>query len=109
MLVNAIGNAPQAQLVTPSEETSSSPVLREKVFGLPVDREILYTDNRNEYRADIEKRQRKWIVKLSFLKPFLLSGERILRSLSGKESNALNGIRERRLPVSRLLGRGLHS
>ncbi len=79
MLVNAIGNAPQAQLVTPPEETSSSPVLREKVFGLPVDREILYTDHRNAYQADIEKRQRKWIVKLSFLKPFLLSGERILR------------------------------
>jgi hypothetical protein len=79
VLVNAIGNATQAQLTPPPEDAPSTPVLREKVFGLPVDRAILFTDHRNEYRADIEKRQRKWIVKLSFLKPFLLSGERILR------------------------------
>lgn len=79
MLVNVIGNASPAQLGTPPEKTSSSPVLREKVFGLPVDRDILFTDYRNVYQAGIEKRQRKWFVKLSFLKPFLLAGERILR------------------------------
>ena len=79
MLVNVIGNAPPVQLDTPPEKTSSSPVLREKVFGLPVDRDILFTDYRNVYQAGIEKRQRKWFVKLCFLKPFLLAGERILR------------------------------
>ena len=79
MLVNVIGNASQTQLDTPPEETSSAPVLREKVFGMPVDREILFTNDRNVYQAGIEKRQRKWFVKLSFLKSFLLSGERILR------------------------------
>jgi ribosomal protein L40E len=79
MLVNVIGNASQTQLDTPREETLSAPVLREKVFGLPVDREILFTNDRNVYQASIEKRQRRWFVKLSFLKSFLLSGERILR------------------------------
>lgn len=79
MLVNVIGNASQSQLHTSPEETASTPVLREKVFGLPVDREILFTNDRNDYQAGIEKRQRKYIVKLSFLKSFLLSGERILR------------------------------
>jgi len=79
MLVNVIGNASQPQLNTSPEDTSSAPVLREKVFGLPVDREILFTNDRNVYQAGIEKRQRKYIVKLSFLKSFLLSGERILR------------------------------
>jgi hypothetical protein len=54
-------------------------VVREKVFGLPVDREILFTDDHNVYRPAVEKRQRKWIVKLAFLKPFLLKGERVLR------------------------------
>lgn len=79
MLVNIIGNASQKQLTTPPEDTSSAPVLREKVFGLPVDCAILFTNDRNVYQASIEKRQRKWFVKLSFLKSFLLSGERILR------------------------------
>jgi hypothetical protein len=79
MLVHAIGNAPSAQFVTPSKEESAAPVLRDKVFGLPVDRDILFTNDGNDYQAGIEKRQRKWIVKLSFLKAFLLSGERIIR------------------------------
>lgn len=79
MLVNAIGNAPPAQFAATPEDKAASPVLREKVFGLPVDRDILFTDDYNVYQAAAEKRQRQWIVKLSFLKNFLLSGERILR------------------------------
>jgi len=79
MLVNVIGNASPTQFSPPPEDTSSTPVLRDKVFGLPVDRDILFTDDRNVYQAGIEKRQRKWFVKLCFLKPFLLAGERILR------------------------------
>ena len=79
MPVNAIGNAPPSQMVTAPQDESSTPVIREKVFGLPVDREVLFTDHCNIYRSNIEKRQRKWFVKLSFLKPFLLGGERILR------------------------------
>ncbi len=79
MLVHAIGNASPTQLETPPKAKEDAPVLREKVFGLPVDRDILFADEHNIYQPAIEKRQRKWIVKLSFLKPFLLSGERILR------------------------------
>ena len=79
MLVHVIGNASPSQLETPSKPKGDAPVLREKVFGLPVDRDILFADEHNIYQPAIEKRQRKWIVKLSFLKPFLLSGERILR------------------------------
>ena len=79
MLVHAIGNASPSQLGTPPKAQEETPVLREKVFGLPVDRDILFTDDHNIYQPAIEKRQRKWIVKLAFLKPFLLSGERILR------------------------------
>lgn len=79
MLVHAIGNAPPSQLETAPEDKEVSPILREKVFGLPVDRDILFTDERNVYRPAVEKRQRRWIVKLAFLKPFLLKGERILR------------------------------
>ena len=79
MLVHVIGNASPSQLETPPKAQEDTPVLREKVFGLPVDRDILFTDDHNIYQPAIEKRQRKWIVKLAFLKPFLLSGERILR------------------------------
>ncbi len=84
MLVNAIGNAPPTQFAAPPEDKAASPVLREKVFGLPVDRDILFTDDHNVYQAPVEKRQRQWIVKLSFLKAFLLSGERILRITSAR-------------------------
>ncbi|MGD9331691.1 MAG: hypothetical protein PVJ53_10290 [Desulfobacterales bacterium] len=79
MLVNVIGNASQSNMVTPPQEASSTAVIRERVFGLPIDREVLFTDHRNTYQGKIEKRQRNWFVKLSFLKPFLLKGERILR------------------------------
>lgn len=77
MLVNVIGNAYQTDLVPPP--ANKQPVVREKVFGLPVDRDILFTDDRNVYQPSVEKRQRRWIVKLAFLKSFLLRGERLLR------------------------------
>lgn len=79
MLVHPIGNAPPAQLFKVIEKKAETPVVREKVFGLPVDREILFTDDHNVYRPGVEKRQRRWIVKLAFLKDFLLAGERVLR------------------------------
>ena len=96
MLVHAIGNAPSSQIELKHQTTEGTPVVREKVFGLPVDREILFTDHGNVYRPGIEKRQRRWIVKLAFLKPFLLKGERILRitaarSPMGWTAQALTG------------------
>jgi len=48
------------------------------VFGLPVERNIIFSNHRNAYRKKIEKRQRKLIVKISFLKFFLHSEENIL-------------------------------
>jgi len=84
MLVHAIGNAPSSQLERRPQHTDNPPVMREKVFGLPVDRDILFTDDHNIYRRGIEKRQRKWIVKLAFLKDFLLPGERVLRITSAR-------------------------
>ena len=84
MPVNVIGNALTSHLVKPVESKADGPVLREHVFGLPVDRGILFTDEDNRYRPAIEMRQRKWIVKLLFLRPFLLAGERVLRITSAR-------------------------
>jgi hypothetical protein len=54
-----------------------------QIFGLPVDRDTLFTNHKKVYRKRIEKRQRKLIVKLSFLKPFLKTGEKILLVSTG--------------------------
>jgi hypothetical protein len=54
-----------------------------QIFGLPVDREILFSNHKNVYKKRIEKRQRKLIVKISFLKPFLKKGEQILSITTG--------------------------
>ena len=48
-----------------------------QIFGLPVDREVLFSNHKGIYKKRIEKRQRKLIVKLSFLKPFLKNNEHI--------------------------------
>ena len=57
--------------------------LGSQIFGLPVDREILLSNHKNVYKKRIEKRQRKLIVKLTFLKPFLKKGEKILLITTG--------------------------
>ncbi|MGD9055732.1 MAG: hypothetical protein PVJ41_01420 [Desulfobacterales bacterium] len=54
-----------------------------QIFGLPVDRDTLFSNHQEIYKKRVEKRQRKLIVKLSFLKPFLKKGEKILLSTSG--------------------------
>jgi hypothetical protein len=46
-------------------------IMAPQIFGLPVDREILFSNHKKVYKKRIEKRQRKLIIKLSFLKPFL--------------------------------------
>lgn len=53
------------------------------IFGLPVDRAILFSNHNDVYKKRIEKRQRKLIVKVSFLKPFLKKGEKILLITTG--------------------------
>lgn len=66
-------------------ETAFEPVgfMGPQIFGLPVDRETLFSNHKNVYKRRIEKRQRKLIVKISFLKPLLKRGEQILLITSG--------------------------
>ena len=54
-----------------------------QIFGLPVDRDTLFSNHKKIYKKRVEKRQRKLIVKLSFLKPFLKTGEKILLVSTG--------------------------
>ncbi|MBL0713600.1 MAG: hypothetical protein JJV98_07840 [Desulfosarcina sp.] len=55
-----------------------APIIRERIFGLPVDPDVLFADDHNAYCRRIEKRQRQLIIKLSFLKSFLHPGEKVL-------------------------------
>jgi hypothetical protein len=48
------------------------------IFGLPVDRDTIFSDPKGNYKKRIEKRQRKLLVKTTFVKFFLQHGERIL-------------------------------
>ena len=63
--------------VSRSVETPA-PIIRERIFGIPVDPEVLFADAGNIYRARIEKRQRQLIVKLSFVRAFLHPGEKVI-------------------------------
>jgi hypothetical protein len=47
------------------------------IFGVPVDRETIFTNNQGVYYKRIEKRQRRMIIKTTFIKFFLHKGERI--------------------------------
>ncbi len=58
-------------------------VMGPQIFGLPVDRETLFSNHIKIYKKRIETRQRKLIVKLPFLKPFLRTGEKILLVSTG--------------------------
>ena len=49
-----------------------------QVFGLPVDRNILFSNHKGIHKKRIEKRQRKLFVKIGPLKPFLKNNEKIL-------------------------------
>ncbi|MDY6792697.1 MAG: hypothetical protein SWH54_15655 [Thermodesulfobacteriota bacterium] len=58
-------------------------VIRQRIFGIPVDRKILFSNPKNIYKKKIEKRQRKLIVKISFIKPFIKENERVLLITTG--------------------------
>jgi hypothetical protein len=66
-------------------EAAFEPVgfLSPQIFGLPVDRKILFSNHKDIYKKRVEKRQRKLIVKISFLKAFLKKDERILAITTG--------------------------
>lgn len=63
-----------------------SGIMGKQIFGLPVDRETLFSDHKKTYKKRIEKRQRKLIIKLPFLKPFLKRDEHILLITTGYSS-----------------------
>jgi hypothetical protein len=69
----------------PMAEKAFEPVsiMGQQIFGLPVDRETLFSNHKDIYKKRIENRQRKLIVKLPFLKPFLKTGEKILLVSTG--------------------------
>lgn len=58
-------------------------IMGEQIFGLPVDRKTLFSNHKKIYKKRVEKRQRKLIIKLPFLKPFLKRGEHILLVSTG--------------------------
>jgi len=57
--------------------------LSPQIFGLPVDRETLFSNHKGIYKKRAEKRQRKLFVKIAFLKPFLKKGEHVLLVTTG--------------------------
>ncbi len=54
-----------------------------RIFGLPVARDILFSNHQDVYKKRVEKRQRRLFVKIPFLKPFLKKGEKILLVTTG--------------------------
>jgi hypothetical protein len=53
------------------------------LFGLFVDSEVLFSNHKNIYKRRIEKRQRKLLEKISFIKTFLNPDEKILLLTTG--------------------------
>ena len=52
-------------------------------FELPVNTDVLFSNHKNIYKKGIEKRQRKMLEKISFIRPFLHKGEEILYITTG--------------------------
>ncbi len=49
----------------------------EKLSGMEIDREVIFTDYENNYKKSVEKRQLKLLEKIIFIKKFLAEGEKI--------------------------------
>jgi hypothetical protein len=58
-------------------------IMSPQIFGLPVDRNILFSNHKEVYKKRIEKRQRKLFVKIGSVKPFLRRNESILLVTTG--------------------------
>jgi hypothetical protein len=56
---------------------------RQDLFDLPVNTDIMFTNHKSIYKQSIEKRQRKLLQKISFIRPFLHEGETILCITTG--------------------------
>jgi hypothetical protein len=61
-----------------SKSTGAIGVVQQKIFGLQVDRNIMFSNHNQVYKKRIEKRQRKLIIKIPFLKPFISNTEKVL-------------------------------
>lgn len=58
-------------------------IIRQRIFGIPVNRKILFSNHKNVYKKKVEKRQRKLIVKIPFIKAFIKENERVLLVTTG--------------------------
>jgi hypothetical protein len=58
-------------------------IMQYKVFGIPVNREIMFSNHKEKYKPRVEKRQRHLIAKISFLRYFLEPGETVLLVTTG--------------------------
>ena len=68
-------------------------MLKSYVFSLPVDKAVMFTDHKDKYKKKIEKQQRSLIVKIPFIKPFLVLDENILLITTGySQVNTLDQI-----------------
>jgi len=70
-------------LVAEQKNTPPFGIIRQRIFGIPVNRKILFSNHKNVYKKKIEKRQRKLIVKTPFIKPFIKENERVLLITTG--------------------------
>ena len=61
-----------------STSTAAIGVIQQKIFGLQVDPDTLFSNHNQVYKKRIEKRQRKLIIKIPFLKPFISNTEKVL-------------------------------
>lgn len=69
----------QAQYVLGNQFLGSQNVFGQPltIFGLPVDRNTIFMNHKGNYKARIEKRQRRLIAKTTFVNFFLKTNERI--------------------------------
>ena len=66
-----------------SEILKNQKGVEQNVLGLPVDRDIIFSNHKGIYKKGVEKRQTKLFQKISFIKPFLKEGERIILVTTG--------------------------
>ena len=65
------------------KKAAKAGVFEHKVFGMPVDKEIMFSNFRGIQKPRIAKRQRKLVTSISFIKSFLEPGETILLVTTG--------------------------
>lgn len=64
-------------------EQAMAQEVEQGVFGLPVDRKAAFSNHKKVYKKRIEKRQRKLLKKVEFIRPFLKDGEQIMLVTTG--------------------------